>query len=96
MWRLLHIGGDREGLHTLLYMGRDRPRRGARGRDAFGKPQFRIDLVNRRNDDGVFSRQLDRGIQEMSGFLRARRPPEGLQLKPPVPRTVPGCAGSSQ
>jgi hypothetical protein len=32
----------------------------------------------------------------MSGFLRARRPPEGLQLKPPVPRTVPGCAGSSQ
>jgi len=89
-------GGDREGLHTLLYMGRDRPRRGARGRDAFGKPQFRIDLVNRRNDDGVFSRQLDRGIQEMSGFLRARRPPEGLQLKPPVPRTVPGCAGSSQ
>ncbi len=78
------------GLHTLLYMGRDRPRRGARGRDTLGNVQFRINLVDRRNDDGVFGRQLDRGIQEVSGLMHARRPLEGLHLKVPRAQDGPG------
>jgi len=92
MWRLLHIGGHFAELYTLLYNREDPdgPGRGARVRDAFGKPQFWINLVDRRNDDGVFGRQLDRGIQEVSGLMHARRPLEGLHLKVPRAQDGPG------
>src|SRR5208282_4547827 len=43
-----------------------------------------------RNHDGVFGCQLDRGIQEVSGLLHARRPLEGLQLKVPRAQDGPG------